>query len=181
MCFTVIVFASLEKVRKELFIINHTNSKTKKQIMKFFSQSPPCLIMEKDGTIKLCNESFEHFVNEILRIRNMPKDFYKFIQADEKASETLNFYRSAGLDLQNIDQYTRFPDGPSFAELCEECKINRYSVDSEKHNQNLRLIIIDCRILMLQTRCFRASNWEPSSGYSEEFRFAILGAKNEFR
>ena len=55
--------------------------------MKFFSQSPPCLIMEKDGTIKLCNESFEHFVNEILRIRNIPKDFYKFIQADEKASE----------------------------------------------------------------------------------------------
>ena len=77
--FTVIVFASFEKVRKEMFIINHTNSKTKKQIMKVFSQSPPCLIMEKDGKIALCNESFESFIHDNLKIRNMPKDFYKFI------------------------------------------------------------------------------------------------------
>ena len=45
------------------------------------------MIMEKDGAIKLCNESFETLVNETLKIRNVPKDFYKFIQADEKASE----------------------------------------------------------------------------------------------
>ena len=56
-------------------------------MMKIFSQSPPCMIMEKDGAIKLCNESFETLVNETLKIRNVPKDFYKFIQADEKASE----------------------------------------------------------------------------------------------
>lgn len=43
--------------------------------------------MEKDGSIKLCNESFEYFVNETCKVRFMPKDFYKFIQADEKASE----------------------------------------------------------------------------------------------
>lgn len=35
--------------------------------------------MEKDGTIKLCNETFEDFIHNILRIRSMPKDFYKFI------------------------------------------------------------------------------------------------------
>lgn len=73
------------------------------------------------------------------------------MKTEEKSvNETLNYYRNEGIDLQNINQHTRFPDGPSFAELCEECKLNRFSVDSEKTNQNLRLIIIDCRILMLQ-------------------------------
>ena len=43
--------------------------------------------MERDGTIKLCNETFESFVHDNLKIRSLPKDFYKFIYDDKKAYE----------------------------------------------------------------------------------------------
>ena len=85
MCVYIIVFACSEKIKKESFITNHTNSKTKKQLMKFFSFSTPTPIMEKGGQIQMCNESFESFIQEGMKIKSMPSNFLKFIQADTKA------------------------------------------------------------------------------------------------
>jgi hypothetical protein len=42
--------------------------------------------MEKNGSIMLCNETFEYFVNETLKIKSKLRDFYKLIKADEKDS-----------------------------------------------------------------------------------------------
>ena len=55
--------------------------------MKLYSQAPPCLIIDKEGVIKLCNEQFEHLIQETLKVRNIPKDFLKFIQCDSEAYE----------------------------------------------------------------------------------------------
>ena len=46
-----IIFSINEKVRKEMFIINLTNSKTKKQLMKIFNHTIPSVIITKDGLI----------------------------------------------------------------------------------------------------------------------------------
>lgn len=85
MCIYIILFACAEKIRKESFITNHTNSKTKRQLMKFFSFATPTLIMERGGQIQMCNESFERFVQESMKIKTVPSNFLKFIQADTKA------------------------------------------------------------------------------------------------
>ena len=50
------IFSLNEKVRKELFILNFTNSKSKKQLMKVYNSSKPCVILSKDGCIQMCNE-----------------------------------------------------------------------------------------------------------------------------
>lgn len=53
--------------------------------MKFFSFATPTLIMERGGQIQMCNESFERFVQESMKIKTVPSNFLKFIQADTKA------------------------------------------------------------------------------------------------
>lgn len=45
----IFIFSVNEKIRKELFIINLTNSKTKKLLMKFFNNSNARIIITKDG------------------------------------------------------------------------------------------------------------------------------------
>jgi len=55
-----------------------------------------------------------------------------------------------GVDMANITPDTRFPDGPTNAELCEDCRSNRISLDSEKYKNAIRLVIMDCRASMLQ-------------------------------
>jgi hypothetical protein len=58
-------------------------------------------------------------------------------------------YQKEGVDVSSITPFTRFPDGPSYAELCEDCRFNRLSTDSQRKNQ-MRLVILDCRASMLQ-------------------------------
>ena len=60
------------------------------------------------------------------------------------------YYTNEGVDVANITPNTRFPDGPSNAELCEGCRSNRPSIDSEKSRNPIRLVIMDCRASMLQ-------------------------------
>ena len=57
--------------------------------MKFFSFATPTLIMERGGQIQMCNESFERFVQESMKIKTVPSNFLKFIQADTKAHQKL--------------------------------------------------------------------------------------------
>ena len=66
MFFAVVIFSANEKVRKESFIINLTNSKTKKQLMKLFNESLPRVIITKEGLIQICNEGFEHLIHKRL-------------------------------------------------------------------------------------------------------------------
>lgn len=48
-------FAINEKIRKELFIISQTNSKTKKQLMKIFNAASPKVVVSKEGAIQMYN------------------------------------------------------------------------------------------------------------------------------
>jgi hypothetical protein len=47
----IIPFSLNEKIRKESFVLNLTNSKTKKQLMRIFNQIQPSCIISKDGGI----------------------------------------------------------------------------------------------------------------------------------
>jgi hypothetical protein len=46
-----IISNEYEKIRKESFVLNLTNSKTKKQLMRIFNQIQPSCIISKDGGI----------------------------------------------------------------------------------------------------------------------------------
>ena len=65
-----------------MFIINLTNSKTKKQLMKIFNHTIPSVIITKDGLIQMCNESFDQLIQENLKNTNMPVNLLKFIVND---------------------------------------------------------------------------------------------------
>lgn len=59
-----VAFSVNEKIRKELFVVNFTNSKTKRQMMSIFNSVTPSVVINKDGMIQLYNEGFENiFVN----------------------------------------------------------------------------------------------------------------------
>jgi len=45
------------------------------------------------------------------------------------------------------NQFSVVPDGPSSIELCEDCRARK--PNSRDSNPGIRLIIIDCRLLML--------------------------------
>jgi len=60
----VTLFSLFEKTKKEQYIIGLTNAKTKKQLMKYLNQITPSVIMNKEGTIQMCNERFELLVSE---------------------------------------------------------------------------------------------------------------------
>lgn len=55
---------------------------------------------------------------------------------------------SEGVDVTNITPVTRFPDGPAYAELCEDCRFSRLSTDSQRRVRR-RLLVLDCRSAML--------------------------------
>lgn len=48
---SIAMFAITEKIRKELFVISLTNSKTKKQMMKIFNAANPKVLVTKEGSI----------------------------------------------------------------------------------------------------------------------------------
>ena len=83
----IIIFACFEKVRKELFIANLTNSKTKRQLMRMFNQSVPSALVSSTGQIQLCNETFENMLADKFRKLDTPTNFLKFVQNDTDAHE----------------------------------------------------------------------------------------------
>ena len=75
----VIIFALNEKIRKELFVISLTNSRTKKQLMRVFNQIVPSAIVSKDGAIVMCNERFEKLIIEQIGVKSVPTNIIKMI------------------------------------------------------------------------------------------------------
>jgi len=54
--------------------------------------------------------------------------------------------------MRSIKPDSRIEDGPSILELCSNCKLKQEESKSKDEYQNqLRLIVIDCRLLMLQS------------------------------
>ena len=47
----IIIFSLFEKIRKEIFVVGLTNSKSKKQMMRVFNQIHPTVIVSKEGNI----------------------------------------------------------------------------------------------------------------------------------
>lgn len=80
-----VLFASYEKMRKEVFVLLLTNSKTKKQLMKFYNLSSPSIIISKDGTIQFCNEKFEQYMVQNVGLKHPPSNIIKFLQNDKEA------------------------------------------------------------------------------------------------
>lgn len=78
-----------EKIRKECFVLNLTNSKTKKQLMRIFNQIQPSCIISKDGGIQICNESFENLFEKSFKIKCAPGNLLKFIGNDTLARDKL--------------------------------------------------------------------------------------------
>ena len=53
-------FSIFEKVKKEQFVLNNTNGKTKKIVLSLFNASPyPIALVNKEGHLTFCNEAFE--------------------------------------------------------------------------------------------------------------------------
>lgn len=69
-------------------------------------------------------------------------------RAKEYRQTLVRKLESEGVDVTNITPLTRFPDGPAYAELCEDCRINRLSTDSQRRSHT-RLLVLDCRSSML--------------------------------
>jgi fucose 4-O-acetylase-like acetyltransferase len=86
----VFLFALNEKIRKELFVISITNSRTKKQLMRVFNQIAPSAIVSRDGAIVMCNEKFEKLVTEQIGAKSFPSNFLKMIQNDEQAKNQMS-------------------------------------------------------------------------------------------
>lgn len=70
--FSGFIFSLNEKVRKELFVIAHTQTKSKKQMMQFFDSSNPKAIVSKDGAIQLFNSNFEAIFEEQFKLKHVP-------------------------------------------------------------------------------------------------------------
>lgn len=77
---SVLIFACNEKIRKEQYVINSTNSQTKKQMTNAFNTSSSAkLIITKDGQIQMCNEEFEKVLSDAFELRQVPYNLFKFI------------------------------------------------------------------------------------------------------
>lgn len=85
----IIPFSLNEKIRKESFVLNLTNSKTKKQLMRIFNQIQPSCIISKDGGIQICNEGFENLFEKSFKIKCAPGNLLRFIGNDTLARDKL--------------------------------------------------------------------------------------------
>ena len=57
--------------------------------MKMLNQIAPTVIVSKDGNILLFNERFDFLVKDRLKLKSLPKNIFKFGQADTEYKNKL--------------------------------------------------------------------------------------------
>jgi hypothetical protein len=83
-------FALNEKVRKELFVISVTNSKTKKLALQLLNHMPnPVSLVSKKGQILFCNNQFEMMLKNRLGSKGMPPSIFKMISEEDNGGQRL--------------------------------------------------------------------------------------------
>lgn len=84
------IFAANEKVRKEMFILNHTNANTKRQLARMFNAGGAKIVVEVDGSVKFYNQEMERLFMQEFGISLMPKNLLTFIHNDNESKIKLD-------------------------------------------------------------------------------------------
>ena len=80
----VAVFSLFEKAKKEAYVINYTNSKSRKILLSLFNSSPfPICVVTKEGAIIFCNAQFEKMLFQRLHIRAIPPTVFKLTNDED--------------------------------------------------------------------------------------------------
>jgi c-di-AMP phosphodiesterase-like protein len=89
-CGYCIVFSLLEKIKKEHFVINYTNTKTRKVLLNIINQSPfPIVLVDKKGDLSLYNVPFINMLIEMLNFKSIPDSIFKVTEGDKGSTDRL--------------------------------------------------------------------------------------------
>ena len=85
------VFALLEKINKERFVINQTNQQTRKLQHELINSSVATLIVKADGKITFFNRAYQKLILDKVGLDTIPDNVYGLFEPDSKEMENLQF------------------------------------------------------------------------------------------
>ena len=89
LAFSAITFAIFEKISKERFVINQTNSQTRKLFGELINTGSASIMVKPDGKITFYNETFRSLIMDRLLFDSLPTNIFSMFDKDSDSSEQL--------------------------------------------------------------------------------------------
>ena len=81
------VFAMMEKVEKERFVVNQSNQMTRKLFGELISKSCAQVLVDQHGRINFHNASYVSLIKETLQYEELPANVFHLCAGDSQSME----------------------------------------------------------------------------------------------